>query len=51
VVGAVEVGNKVVIESASAVIKALARKLKVDLSQVVGTGANGAVTQSDIKQA
>ncbi len=51
VVGAVEVGNKVVIESASAVIKALARKLKVDLSQVVGTGANGVVTQSDIKQA
>ncbi len=51
VVGAVEVGDKVVIESASAVIKALARKLKVDLTQVNGTGSNGAITQSDVKQA
>ncbi len=51
VVGAVEVGDKVVIESANAVTKALARKLKVDLTQVVGTGANGSITQSDVKQA
>ncbi len=51
VVGAVQVGNKVVVESASAVIKALAKKLKVDLTQVSGSGANGVVTQSDVKQA
>jgi pyruvate dehydrogenase E2 component (dihydrolipoamide acetyltransferase) len=51
VVGAVQVGNQIVTESASAVIKALARKLKVDLTQVTGTGANGVVTQSDVKQA
>jgi 2-oxoisovalerate dehydrogenase E2 component (dihydrolipoyl transacylase) len=51
VVGAVQVGNKIVVESASAVIKALAKKLKVDLKQVTGTGNNGAITQSDIKQA
>ncbi|MBV1908501.1 MAG: 2-oxo acid dehydrogenase subunit E2 [Kangiellaceae bacterium] len=51
VVGAVEVGNKIVAESASAVIKALARKLKVDLAQVVGSGAKGDITQSDVKQA
>jgi len=51
VVGAVQVGNQVVAESASAVIKALARKLKVDLAQVSGTGNGGAITQSDVKQA
>ncbi len=51
VVGAVQVGNQIVAESASAVIKALARKLKVDLTQVNGSGANGAITQADIKQA
>ena len=51
VVGAVQVGNQIVAESASAVIKALARKLKVDLTQVSGTGANGAITQADVKQA
>ncbi len=51
VVGSVEVGNQVVTESASAVIKALARKLKVDLSQVKGTGSNGQITQMDIKLA
>jgi len=51
VVGAVQVGNQVVAESASAVIKALAKKLKVDLNQVTGTGANGAITQADVKQA
>jgi len=51
VVGAVQVGNKVVTESVNAVTKALARKLKVDLSLVTGTGKNGVVTQADIKQA
>lgn len=51
VVGAVEVGNKVVSETANAVIKALARKLKVDLSQVVGTGTGGSITQADVKKA
>jgi len=51
VVGAVQVGNKVVLESASAVIKALAKKLKVDLTQVSGSGNNGAITQSDVKLA
>ncbi len=51
VVGAVEVGNTVVAESSSAVVKALARKLKVDLSQVKGTGANGQITQKDVKEA
>ena len=51
VVGAVQVGNKIVSESANAVIKALARKLKVDLSQVVGTGVKGVITQSDVKKA
>ncbi len=51
VVGAVQVGNKIVAESASAVIKALAKKLKVDLTQVSGTGSNGTMTQGDVKQA
>jgi 2-oxoisovalerate dehydrogenase E2 component (dihydrolipoyl transacylase) len=51
VVGAVQVGNKIVAESASAVIKALAKKLKVDLAQVLATGSNGAITQADVKQA
>ena len=51
VVGAVVVGNKVVAESANAVVKALARKLKVDLAQVSGTGKNAAITQADVKQA
>jgi 2-oxoisovalerate dehydrogenase E2 component (dihydrolipoyl transacylase) len=51
VVGAVEVGNTVVVETTNAVVKALARKLKVDLSSVKGTGANGAITQSDVKSA
>lgn len=51
VVGAVQVGNKIVVESASAVIKALAKKLKVDLSQVFGSGNKGAITQADVKQA
>ncbi|MGB0496247.1 MAG: biotin/lipoyl-containing protein, partial [Kangiellaceae bacterium] len=51
VVGAVQVGNQVVSESANAVIKALAKKLKVDLSQVTGTGKNGVISQADVKQA
>lgn len=51
VVGAVQVGNQVVAESANAVVKALARKLKVDLALVTGSGANGAITQADVKQA
>ena len=51
VVGAVQVGNQVVAESANAVVKALARKLKVDLAQVTGTGADGQITQADVKQA
>ncbi len=51
VVGAVEVGNTVVAETSSAVVKALARKLKVDLASVTGTGKNGAITQEDVKKA
>ncbi len=51
VVGAVQVGNQVVAESASAIVKALARKLKVDLAQVTGSGKNGEITQADVKQA
>ncbi|WP_196140503.1 2-oxo acid dehydrogenase subunit E2 [Aliikangiella sp. G2MR2-5] len=51
VVGAVQVGNTIVAESANAVVKALARKLKVDLAQVTGTGPDGAITQADIKKA
>ncbi|NVK21593.1 MAG: 2-oxo acid dehydrogenase subunit E2 [Kangiellaceae bacterium] len=51
VVGAVEVGNTVVAETSSAVVKALARKLKVDLAQVKGTGDKGQITQKDVKEA
>lgn len=51
VVGAVEVGNKIVAETSSAVVKALAKKLKVDLSQVKGSGNNGQITQKDVKDA
>ncbi len=51
VVGAVEVGDQVVMESADAVAKALARKLKVDLTQVKGTGKDGKITQADVKAA
>ncbi|MET1256022.1 2-oxo acid dehydrogenase subunit E2 [Aliikangiella maris] len=51
VVGAVQVGNQVVAESASAVVKALAKKLKVDLTKVIGTGKDGNITQADVKQA
>ncbi|NVJ62112.1 MAG: 2-oxo acid dehydrogenase subunit E2 [Gammaproteobacteria bacterium] len=51
VVGAVEVGNTVVAETANSIVKALARKLKVDLTQVKGTGKDGAITQNDVKNA
>lgn len=51
VVGAVEVGNTIVAESANSVVRALARKLKVDLAQVSGTGKDGAITQADVKAA
>lgn len=51
VVGAVQVGNQVVAEAANAVVKALAKKLKVDLTLVKGSGANGEITQADVKQA
>ncbi|RDX37953.1 dihydrolipoyllysine-residue (2-methylpropanoyl)transferase [Kangiella sp. HD9-110m-PIT-SAG07] len=51
VVGAVEVGNNVVAETTNSVVKALARKLKVDLTQVKGTGKDGAITQKDVREA
>ena len=51
VVGAVEVGNNVVAETANAVVKALAKKLKVDLTQVKGTAKDGAITQKDVREA
>lgn len=51
VVGAVEVGNHVVAETANAVVKALAKKLKVDLTKVKGTGKDGAITQKDVREA
>jgi pyruvate dehydrogenase E2 component (dihydrolipoamide acetyltransferase) len=51
VVGSVVVGNTLVAESANAVVKALAKKLKVDLTLVKGTGANGTISQADVKQA
>lgn len=51
VVGAMQVGNKLAVETAGVVVKALARKLKVDLSLVTPTGDNATITQSDVKQA
>jgi len=51
VVGAVQVGSTVASESVSAVVKALARKLKVDLAQVKGSGPNGSITQADVRAA
>jgi len=51
VVGSVVVGNTLVVESASAVVKALAKKLKVDLTQVKGSGVDGAISQADVKRA
>ena len=59
VVGAVESGNHVVSEQAIAVggvkampaVRALAKKLNVDLSKVKPTGTDGVVTMADVKQA
>ncbi len=59
VVGQLEVTNKVVAETstardgviASAAARALARKSKVDLNAVRGSGAEGAVTLADVRMA
>ena len=59
VVGAMEASDRVVSESALAVggvkavpaVRALAKKLKVDLSRVIPTGAGGVVTLQDVKKA
>lgn len=59
VVGAMQTSDEVVSERFSAVggrkvspaVRALARKLKVDLNQVTPTGADNVVTKDDVKQA
>ena len=59
VVGAMQSSDTVRSEQASSVggvkampaVRALARKLKVDLSRVRATGADGVVTMADVKQA
>ncbi|WP_243039036.1 dihydrolipoamide acetyltransferase family protein [Dyella sedimenti] len=59
VVGAMVSGNTVHVEQASSVggvkavpaVRALARKLKVDLTRVKPTGADGVVTLADVKNA
>ena len=59
VVGAMQVGNAVVSEAAVAVggvkavpaVRAMARKLGVDLSRVRASGPDGTVTMQDVKQA
>jgi pyruvate dehydrogenase E2 component (dihydrolipoamide acetyltransferase) len=59
VVGAVSSGNEVRSEQAANVggakavpaVRAMARKLKVDLARVTATGADGAVTMQDVKNA
>ncbi|MFN4292175.1 MAG: 2-oxo acid dehydrogenase subunit E2 [Permianibacter sp.] len=51
VVGAVQVGNTIVAETSDAVVKALAKKLGVDLAQIKGTGTGGKITQADVKAA
>lgn len=59
VVGAMESSDAVRSEQASAVggvkampaVRAMARKLKVDLSRVKATGADGVITMADVKQA
>lgn len=58
VVGAMEASNKVVSDISSVgtvkiapAVKALAKKLKVDLNDVVATGAGGVIRPSDIKLA
>lgn len=51
VVGAVQVGNTIVAESSDAVVRALAKKLGVNLASVKGSGAGGKITQADVKAA
>ncbi len=51
VVGSVQVGNQVVAETSDAVVRALAKKLGVNLSHVKGTGTGGKITQADVKAA
>ena len=59
VVGAMQVGNAVVSEAAVAVggvkavpaVRAMARKLGVDIARVKATGPDGTVTMQDVKQA
>lgn len=59
VVGAMETSDRVHAEQASSVggvkampaVRALAKKLKVDLTRVAATGAGGVVTMQDVKQA
>ena len=59
VVGAMEASDRVVSESAFAVggvkavpaVRALAKKLNVDLSKVIPSGAEGVVTLQDVKKA
>jgi len=60
VVGAVEVSDRVVREEARATtggvkatpaVRAIARKLKVDLSTVAASGAGGVITAADVKKA
>ncbi|MBI2379289.1 MAG: 2-oxo acid dehydrogenase subunit E2 [Gammaproteobacteria bacterium] len=59
VVGNVQVGNTIVAESTTSVggvavtpvVRALAKKLKVDLTRVKGTGKAGEITQADVKAA
>ena len=59
VVGNVQAGNEVLRERASEIggikvtpaVRALARKLKVDISQVAPSGTEGVVTAADVRQA
>src|SRR3546814_20024148 len=59
VVGAMESSNAIRSEQASSAggvkampaVRAMARKLRVALSRVRGTGADGVVTMADVKQA
>jgi len=59
VVGAMVSSNQVIVEQAASVggvkavpaVRAMARKLKVDLARVAATGAGGVVTMQDVKNA
>lgn len=59
VVGAVVVGNEIKSETktdaagikASAAVRAQAKKLKIDLASIQGTGPDGAISLSDVKKA